>query len=268
MGITLAEKVDTFVTSCNVDIFCHGRPICAVVGDARTWRDALNPTILLFDIDGTLLTTGSAGRNAVERAFEAYCGVPNATSHISFAGMTDHLIVKAGLDHLGLPSNLETHQALFDLYLGFLKEEIDNAPVYRVLDGVEPLLQAVSGKPPVAVGLGTGNQEAGAMIKLARAGLQSWFSFGGYGSDAVLRADLILAGARKGAAKLQKTLEECRTVIIGDTPKDVSAAHAMGALCLGVATGSYDAQALREAGADKVAQTLSESWIADWLLAG
>jgi phosphoglycolate phosphatase-like HAD superfamily hydrolase len=100
-----------------------------------------------------------------------------------------------------------------------------------------------------AVGLGTGNVREGARLKLGRVGLFEHFDFGGYGCDAEDRAEVIRIGAERGASALGRTLSECRVVVIGDTPKDVAAAQAIGAECVGVATGSYSVDALLACGA-------------------
>lgn len=223
-------------------------------------------TILLFDIDGTLIHSGKAGRAALQRAFDAFCGHPEATSHIEFAGMTDHLIVGQGLEAAQQPNTLENREAVFALYLEFLRQEVQRSPHYQILPAVHETLEAVSGLPRVAVGLGTGNLEQGARVKLERGGLNPWFSFGGFGSDHILRAELIRAGARRGAQKLGLALEACRVVIIGDTPLDVRAAHAIGAACVGVGTGIYAQEALAQAGADHCAADLSDPRVLGWLL--
>jgi phosphoglycolate phosphatase-like HAD superfamily hydrolase len=224
------------------------------------------PTVLLFDIDGTLIRSGGAGRAALQRAFDAHCGEPNATSQITFAGMTDHLIVGQGLEAARQPNTLEDRQRVLTLYLDFLRQEVQRSARYEVLPHVQEVLEAVSGLPSVAVGLGTGNLEQGARIKLARGGLNHWFSFGGFGSDHPQRAELIRAGAVRGAHQLGHALERCRVVIIGDTPRDVQAAHAIGATCVGVTTGIYQEEALVAAGADHVADHLGHPALLGWLL--
>jgi phosphoglycolate phosphatase-like HAD superfamily hydrolase len=95
-----------------------------------------------------------------------------------------------------------------------------------------------------AMGLGTGNVEVGARVKLARAGLADRFTFGGFGSDHEDRAELIRIGAERGAQHLGRALGACRVVVIGDTPKDVRAAQAIGAESFAVATGPFSTEQL------------------------
>ena len=97
--------------------------------------------------------------------------------------------------------------------------------------------------------LGTGNIREGARIKLDRVGLFARFGFGGFGCDDEDRTALLRRGAERGADSLGLTLEEVRVVVVGDTPKDVAAAHGIGAESVGVGTGSFTAEALVGAGA-------------------
>lgn len=207
------------------------------------------PAVLLFDIDGTILDSGGAGRRAMERAFEACTGRRDACLHIRFAGMTDPAIALAGLGAVGAQRDESAVQALIDAYLAALADEVPRAPGYRVHEGVVEALDRAAEAPRVAVGLGTGNVREGARLKLGRAGLFERFRFGGFGCDHVDRAVLLSIGAARGAAALGASLESCRVVVIGDTPKDVAAARALGADCVAVATGGYTVSDLSAAGA-------------------
>jgi phosphoglycolate phosphatase-like HAD superfamily hydrolase len=128
------------------------------------------------------------------------------------------------------------------------------------------LLDLLDGVAHAAVGLGTGNVREGARIKLSRAGLFERFSFGGFGCDAEDRAELLRIGAQRGAAQLSLPLSDCRVVVIGDTPKDIAAANAIGAECIAVGTGSFDVHALRSHGPRYVFAHLLESGALEALL--
>jgi phosphoglycolate phosphatase-like HAD superfamily hydrolase len=223
------------------------------------------PTVLLFDVDGTLITTGGAGRRAIERAFSALHGGDGALA-FSLGGMTDRGIVRAGLRERGLPDGDEAIDALLERYLVLLDEEVRGAGSYRAHPGVRELLEALGER--AAVGLGTGNIARGAEIKLARVDLWRRFAFGGFGSDHEERAEILRIGAARGAERLGLPLAACRVVAIGDTPRDVLAAHAAGARCVGVATGSYTTAQLRDAGADAVFATLADPRAAADILEG
>jgi len=218
------------------------------------------PTVFLFDIDGTLISSGSAGRRAVEAAFAASHGRAEACSDFSFAGMTDRAIVRRALAGMGAASDDAAVDALLDTYLSLLADEVARAGDYRVHAGIAEALDALephARRGVAAVGLGTGNVERGARLKLGRVGLAGRFSFGGYGSDAEERPELIRIGAQRGAAHLGRERASCRVVIIGDTPRDIEAAHAIGAEAIAVATGPFSVLELQNAGADRAFDNLS-----------
>jgi phosphoglycolate phosphatase len=120
---------------------------------------------------------------------------------------------------------------------------------FRVYPGAPELLEALVGRDGVAVGLGTGNLREGARIKLEHARLQHHFAFGGFGCDHEDRAALVRVGAERGASHLGLPLSACRVVVIGDTPKDVAAAQAIGAEAVTVETGGAAAAELLAVGA-------------------
>ena len=221
------------------------------------------PTVYLFDIDGTLISTGGAGRRAMEGAFADAHGVAGARAvAFSFAGMTDRAIVRSGL------TALEHHapeaaviDRVLDRYLVRLADEVIRTETYLVHPGVLDVLAWLKGVERIAVGLGTGNVKKGAYAKLARGSLDASFAFGGFGCDAEDRTELLRVGARRGADALGVGLEDCRIVVIGDTPKDVSAAHGIGADCIGVGTGGFEPRALLDLGAQTAFATLEEGGV-------
>jgi phosphoglycolate phosphatase len=208
------------------------------------------PTVLLFDIDGTLVTTGGVGRRAVERAFQRAHGRADACSLIRFDGMTDRSITRLGLEAIGVNATDVAIEALLDIYLGELQAELllSTPETYRVHVGVPEALAAASARG-MLLGLGTGNLERGARLKLEHVGLYHHFDFGGFGSDHELRVELIRTGAERGAQRLGLPVSACRVVVIGDTPKDIDAARGIGAESIGVGTASFSAEQLREHGA-------------------
>lgn len=210
------------------------------------------PTVFLFDVDGTLIVTGGAGRRAMRRAFEEVVGHPDALEGIKLGGMTDRLILRHGLEVAGHAFEEAVIETLLERYLTHLDTELPKASGYRVLDGVREALEFVEALEGVAIGLGTGNIERGARAKLRRGALDDRFTFGGFGCDAEDRVALLRAGAERGAAQLGLPFEEVRVVVVGDTPRDIAAAEGLGAEIVAVATGGFDAATLREAGAPEV----------------
>ena len=206
------------------------------------------PTIHLWDIDGTLVSSGGAGRRAMERAFAVVLGA-GMHAGFSFAGMTDRSIARTGIRNAGLSDDEAAIDHLLEVYLGILADSVPREMGYRVLPGVREALDATRGVEGLAVGLGTGNVRRGARIKLERVGLHAEFAFGGFGCDSEDRAELLRAGAERGATALGVPRAECRVIVIGDTTRDVDAARRAGAECLAVGTGGTPVEDLRGAGA-------------------
>jgi phosphoglycolate phosphatase-like HAD superfamily hydrolase len=220
----------------------------------------VKPTVFLWDIDGTLMSSSGAGRRSIEKTFAARFGRHDVLD-FPFDGMTDPVIFRRGLQGVGL-DEAAADAALaevVDAYLHHLGEACASPVGFRVHDGVSDCLDQLAGKPGVAVGLGTGNVERGARIKLGRVNLNHHFGFGGFGSDHGDRAALLAVGAERGAARLGQPRSACRVVVIGDTPKDIAAARAIGADCIAVATGSYRAADLAQHRPTAVAETLCDA---------
>lgn len=199
----------------------------------------MRPTILLFDIDGTLIHTAGAGRRAMERAFVTRFGRTDACQGFSFAGMTDRAILRQGLMVIGMPAAEEDIDALIATYLSHLSREVASASGLAVHPGILHALDLARGRPGYATGLGTGNVRDGARIKLTCAGIFDRFTFGGFGCDHETRAELLRIGADRGARELGVPRADARVVVIGDTPKDIAAAKDIGAESLAVGTGPF-----------------------------
>ena len=212
-------------------------------------------TIALFDIDGTLLRAGGAGRRALELALSELLDDEASLAEVEFAGRTDPWIVAAGLAQHGLAAEESLIAEVLRRYVQHLPKQLELAHAFEVLPGVERLLTTLSARNDVVLGLGTGNTEPAAYAKLQRGGLDSFFSFGGFGSDHIDRAELLRMGVRRGVGRAGAG-REIRAVVIGDTPHDIRAAGAIGADCIAVATGGYDDRALRAAGAATVVSDL------------
>jgi phosphoglycolate phosphatase len=223
--------------------------------------------ILLFDIDGTLVSTGGAGRKAVARAMGEILRVEAVDFAFSFAGMTDRAIIRQGLAAYGHHGDREEIDAVITRYVEYLAEEIDQAS-YVVFPGVLELLDALAGHGGLAIGLGTGNAEKGARIKLEPGGLNVFFPFGGFGCASEERALVLRQGAERGASLLGRDIDTCEVIVIGDTPKDVAAAVAIGARSIAVATGGSSMELLGSCGPDLLVEDLTDPRALDALIAG
>lgn len=224
------------------------------------------PTVLLFDIDGTLMTSGGAGRRAMEQAFAAITGRADACAGVAMAGMTDRAIISEGLAHIGHATDAATVDAVLKCYLQALPDALRTAQGLAALPGVHAVLDRLGLEAHVALGLGTGNVREGAALKLACVSLWSRFAFGGFGCDATLRPALIAAGAVQGARRLGRAVRDCRVVVIGDTLHDISAAHANAFECLAVASGGTPIEALATARPAALVRQLDDPQVLPFLL--
>ncbi len=223
---------------------------------------------VLFDIDGTILLTGGAGAIAWQRAFAELYGVEASISEHTDAGMTDPEIAAIVFrEVIGREGSPEERARVIAGYLRHLPQTVAESDGYRVMPGIAELLERLI-EEGVLLGLVTGNIEAAAHIKLARASLNRFFSFGGYGSDsadrtAVTRAALargeLVSGGALGSGT-QSPPEGAACISVGDTPRDVLAGHGAGLRVVGVATGSYSREELRGAGADWALRTVERDF--------
>ncbi|MGK0360070.1 MAG: phosphoglycolate phosphatase [Bradymonadia bacterium] len=214
---------------------------------------------LLFDIDGTLLTAGMAGRIAMNAAAAAL-GVAPDDLPSSFAGRTDRGIAEHAL---GEAYNDETFARFEAAYLAALPAALATSAT-STLPGVVARLVELA--PRAHLGLCTGNTAAGARLKLQHVGLWHHFAFGGYGDDAIARHLVVRHALMRAAAHAGCGVHELPAVVIGDTPKDIAAAHAAGLPCVAVATGPYDFDFLAALGADAVLGDLDQTAAGELIL--
>src|SRR5215207_5223735 len=232
------------------------RPVVFQAVRGHTTAMATSNRILLFDIDGTLVTTGGAGAVAWRRAFEDLHGIPADIGQFTDAGMPDPDVgarTPEAAPHRK-PSPVELAQVI-QRRLEHLPEAVAESEGYRVLPGVPERLRQLSREGHL-LGLITGNGDGAAFIKLARGDLMHWFTFGGYAIAGIDRPGIVREAIRRGEAMLGEDVPNERIYVIGDTPLDISAAHAAGCTAIGVATGKFDEAALAEAGADHVIATM------------
>jgi beta-phosphoglucomutase-like phosphatase (HAD superfamily) len=213
---------------------------------------------LLFDIDGTLISTGGASDRAWHRAFLELHGVEVNPPDFTGKGVPDP---EVGLEcfrgALGREPEGDEMAKLMMLRQRYLAEEVESSPGYRVMPGVVELLERLGAEGRL-VGLITGNTEPAAHIKLARADLNRFFAFGGYGSDANQRVDVCRKALDRAQIAAGGRLDRDASIAIGDTPLDVEAGHGAGIRVLSVATGEYTVEQLTQAGGNWVVETLAD----------
>ncbi len=215
--------------------------------------------LVLYDIDGTLITTGRAGVRGMNAAFARLHGREAALAGVNLAGRTDRAIVTEVFGRLGLESGETEMVALRDAYLEHLREEIRRpVPDSGVLPGVVRSLDTLEVRPDVGIGLLTGNFARGAEIKLEHFGLWRRFRFGAFGDAHADRRQLVPLAIGEAMRATGADVPASRVVVIGDTPLDVDCAHAHGAVAVAVATGPFSTTALAATGADLVLESLAD----------
>ena len=216
--------------------------------------------LVLFDIDGTLVLTGGAGLRAMNRALQEVFGHADGLDGIPVAGRTDWAILSDAVRRLGRSLDGGLLADLERRYVTNLAEEIEQPGQgpKRVLPGIREILAELERRDDVFVGLVTGNFEAGAKVKLGHFDLWRYFTCGAFGGDAADRNALVPFALERARACGLPDIDDKDIFVIGDTPHDVTCAHAAGATAVGVATGSSPVEELRAAGAQHVFEDLSD----------
>jgi phosphoglycolate phosphatase-like HAD superfamily hydrolase len=218
-------------------------------------------TVILFDVDGTLVRTGGSGRRALDDAFRKLWGLEKASRTVDFAGKPDLRnfteVFEANFHRK--PTRTELKKAA-DAYLEALPGEVRRSVregKYEVIPGAPELVRELSKRPGVRVGLGTGNFEKGARLKLGPSRLNRYFSFGGYGEDDYDRAYILRCGVKRSGAK------RADVVIIGDTPIDVEAGRKNGYRTACVTAGFSTVKELKAAKPDHLSRDFRplEKWL-------
>lgn len=194
--------------------------------------------LFLFDIDGTLITSGGAGETALTRAMKTRFGVDEDFRGIVLAGATDALIARALLDKHGLDASPENVTALLDSYLHFLGECMP-AHHGRVLPGMVSVLESLKASEDAVLALLTGNLVRGAEIKLRHYGVWDYFEFGAFADDHHDRNELGRFASARAEEKHGESFPPERIFVIGDTPKDIECGRAIGAKTVAIATGIF-----------------------------
>ncbi len=218
-------------------------------------KQMLLPRLVLFDIDGTILSAGRSGLKALQQAVVDVLQAPRGLEGISLSGNTDRnvLLEISRRDGTPVPDD-ETLQRFVSYYADVLRREIVDQG--HLMPGVERVVRRLSELAHVTLGLVTGNFEIGAEIKLNRFGLRSLFHVGAYGGEHHDRGELVGMAIRRAEARSGVSFRPEHITMIGDTPNDVAACRPWKIRSLAVATGAHPVEELRKAGATWVLPSL------------
>ncbi|MBN2432986.1 MAG: HAD hydrolase-like protein [Acidobacteria bacterium] len=214
--------------------------------------------IFLFDIDGTLLSTGGAGRYAMSRTFMCLHGIDNALEEMSLGGKTDPQIYDEAARRWNVAPRLEPFQ---ELYFQTLAEEL---PRFNgrghLMPGITPLLRYLAQRSDCLLGLLTGNWQEGARLKLKYFGIEDYFACGAFGDDAADRLELSGIARRRAEAAAGSLLDATATcLVIGDTPRDIACARTAACRAVAVATGDYSLSELMRHAPDHIFPSLADT---------
>ncbi|GIL08503.1 MAG: haloacid dehalogenase [Chloroflexota bacterium] len=216
-------------------------------------------TVVLFDIDGTLLRSDGAGRAATRAAMLEVFGAADGVETLNFGGKTDWFIITELLADQG-----HTHAdiaRLMPVYGAALARHLERALTrYRIwaLPGALDAVTALRARPNTLIGLITGNVRDTVAFKLRAAGYEpDWFTVGAYGSESPDRSEVAALAVARAAQAAGRSLHPAQTVIVGDTPADVACARAVGARAVAVVTGFASREELAAAGPDHLLDDLS-----------
>lgn len=228
--------------------------------------------LILFDIDATLLLTGGAGMTAIGEAGRTLYGPHFTTEGIQFAGRLDPLLVDELFTRHNVERTTENRSQYRTTYARHLEERLAKSAAPAALPGTIELVLRLHERPSPRLGLLTGNFAETGSMKLRRCGFDpGWFPISVWGDDSPhtppARDHLPVVAFERFKAAHGRSPDPARVTIIGDTPHDVRCAKVNGCRALAVATGSFSRQALLDAGADRVVDTLSATDdLAHWLV--
>ena len=210
------------------------------------------PQVILFDIDGTLLTTGGAGMkafySAIENKYPSQLKKSGGSLTLDMAGSTDSGLVIEIFEALGIEDSATERESFFAQYLHCLEHNLsDPSYIGSLMPGITELLERLSyeaNNGKLILGLLTGNIAAGAALKLKKYRVDKYFCFGAYGDDHHDRNELGPIALKRGGSYHELELARAPVTVIGDTPKDIYCARAMAAQAVAVSSGSISHQEL------------------------
>lgn len=201
----------------------------------------MNRKLLIWDIDGTLVDCGSAGRKAMDRTFKDLFQVDNGFEGISMSGRLDQVILREAIEKHAL-NQLDVAN-FYQRYEEVLDEVLSKTDV-KLYAGISETLAFTDSQHTLINVISTGNCEVGAWLKLKHAGIDHYFEHGGFGCSFVKREDLVGQIIKEVEEKHKVTFDPKDIVVIGDTPHDISSGQFHQATTIAVLTGSYSKEEL------------------------
>jgi len=221
--------------------------------------------LILFDLDGTLVDAGGCGQRALVRALEKLYHLTPKFDHALISGRTDldNFSLIYGLIKKGKKPSAAELKKIKTEYVNFLAQEVNasvRAKKYKLVPGVKKFLEFLAKDKDIILGLGTGNVEEGAKLKLAPSGLFSYFTVGGYGEDGHTREEMLQAAVKRAEKKYKTKISPDQVFVIGDTHRDIVAAKNCGFHSAVLTTGFGEAQKIQRAAAELQARDFTKDF--------
>jgi len=223
-------------------------------------REMVGTKLVLFDIDGTILYTGGAGRRAMRRSLLEVYGSTGPIKGFPFSGKTDPQIIIELMTLAGYALNLieERMERFWNIYVEYLREEMTRAHKLKVYPGVMELVAALHSHNGTVLGLVTGNIQRGARLKLEPVGLNQYFPVGAFGDDSADRNQLPRIAVQRAGQQFGRDFRGREVIIVGDTTADISCARHFGAKVVVAATGMISYEELEKAKPDALFRDFSD----------
>ncbi len=216
--------------------------------------------LYLFDIDGTILLSGGAGSRAINAIFRRRYDLDGAMDDVSAGGKTDPQIIREIFDTRMAGRDVDDAEVndIIDEYVPLLRQELPLSDNFRMMPNIEQALSFLEDETESVLTIATGNVQGGARAKLEHVGMWERFITGGYGDDAVERWGIVATAIERGQQLSGRQYDKRDIVVVGDTPRDITAARQCGVTVVAVATGRPSKQQLVDCQPDAVFETLAE----------
>lgn len=215
--------------------------------------------LLLFDIDGTLLMSGGAGKRAMSKAFVILYGHDSVMESISMSGRTDDLILKEAYEKSSVPFTKDELRRYKKIYFEILKKEILKPHTdKRLMPGIHRLLPLLNERNNISLGLLTGNWQQSGYIKIGHFGLQDYFPFGAFSDDSPIRHKLIPIAIKRFKEYSKMTITPDNIFVIGDTPADIQCTKPYGVKSIAVGAAHHSIDELKQHDPDYIFKDLEE----------
>lgn len=217
-----------------------------------------NPNLLIWDIDGTLITCKGSGMRAMTSAFKSFYGVENGFENVNMAGRVDYSIIEEACFRHNV--KFKEIDEFYSIYASHLEKDLEENKEIIVFNGVEQILNETSGSKEFVNIIGTGNCEVGAWLKLKRLNLDSYFETGGFGTNYPNRVNVIDKAIMMARKRYKMAFDDLNKIyIIGDTPADIACGKELKVKSVAIATGGYSVEYLEKYSPDFLLDSLKET---------